>query len=647
MKNNVLVTTPGKLMLFGEHAVIYNRPCIVTAVDQRMSVGVRPIKGDFIAIDAPDVKIKDFKVNLSDLEDSEHPKQVKFILSSIKNFFKKHKVKSGLTISTKSEFSSLFGFGSSSAVTVGVIKALSEIFDIQLTNKELFDIAYKSVLDIQGVGSGFDIASAIWGGTLYFVGGGKVIKPINTKGLPLLVGYTGIKADTATLVKQVAELRRVQKGKIDDIFNSVTSLVEGAKKAIENPDSKELGRLMNENQKLLSELGVSSQELDSLIKASINACAYGAKLSGAGGGDCMIALTSDGNKTKVENAIKKAGGVIMNIKTNAEGVRVENKEMKAVARAPANIAFIKYWGKRNEKLRLPANTSISMNLSGAFTTTSVKFDEKLHSDTLFLNGKKASEDETKRVSKHLDLIRNMAKIKKFALIESENNFPKGAGIASSASGFAALTLAASKAAGLNLSEKELSILARLGSGSACRSIPDGFVEWKEGKKSNESYAYSLHNPEYWDLCDLIIVVGENSKKVSSTEGHAIAESSPFYKTRIGGMKNKVKEIKSALKDKDFTKFGKILEAEAINMHTVMMTSVPPLYYWTPQTLLVINKAIELREEGIECYFTIDAGPNVHIICEENNAAKIENIFSKIAGVRKVLVNKPDNGTTLT
>jgi len=316
------------------------------------------------------------------------------------------------------------------------------------------------------------------------------------------------------------------------------------------------------------------------------------------------------------------------------------------AKAPANIAFIKYWGKKDEKLRLPANSSISMNLSNAFTVTSVEFNSRLTSDELIINGSISSRDEIRRVSNHLNLIRNLSKIKDFARVESKNNFPKGSGIASSASGFAALTVAATGATGLQLSEKELSILARLGSGSACRSVPDGFVEWKYGETSEESYADSLFTPDYWKICDLIAIVGENSKKVSSTEGHAIAETSPFYKTRIAGMEDKIREIKSAMKARDFTKFGEILEAEAINMHAVMMTSDPPLYYWLPETLKVMAQVVELRSGGLACYFTIDAGPNVHIICNEADADKIKSKLSEVTGVKQVLVNTPAEGAKI-
>jgi len=320
--------------------------------------------------------------------------------------------------------------------------------------------------------------------------------------------------------------------------------------------------------------------------------------------------------------------------------------MKATAIAPANIAFIKYWGKINEKLRLPANSSISMNLSEASSRTFVEFNSSFKKDTVFIGGKKVIGVEEERVIEHLDRVRKMAGMKLFAKVISENNFPKSAGIASSASGFAALSLAASTAAGLNLSEKDLSILARLGSGSACRSIPDGFVEWKFGQKSGDSFASSLYPSDYWDIYDLIVIVGGKSKKISSTEGHTFATSSPFYKTRILGMEKKVAEIKNALKNKDFTKFGTILEAEAINMHTVMMTSSPPLYYLLPESLKIIYSVMEWRETGLEAYFTIDAGPNIHIICRSKDIKALRSKLGKVPGIESTIVNRASRGASL-
>src|SRR3989344_8081503 len=179
--------------------------------------------------------------------------------------------------------------------------------------------------------------------------------------------------------------------------------------------------------------------------------------------------------------------------------------MKATTIAPSNIAFIKYWGKKDEVLRLPENGSVSMNLSNLLTTTTVEFNTSLKDDEITINNKRES-NKGSRAVKHLDRIRKLAKIETKAKVVTENNFPTGTGLSSSASGFAALTLAGAFAAGLNLSERELSILARQGSGSACRSIPDGFSEWLDGDTNETSYGIFLHPENYWDIVDVVAVV---------------------------------------------------------------------------------------------------------------------------------------------
>lgn len=316
--NVIRVSAPGKLMLFGEHSVVYNRPCIVTAVDHRMSVSMEKRGDDKIIIVAKDVGMDRYETCTSDLN-KEHPKEVRFVLKALKNFFKEHSKKTGLNIETKSDFSSLFGFGSSSAVTVCTIKALDEIFSTGLSKKEIFELCYKTVLDVQGVGSGFDVAAATYGGTLYFVRGGKVIEPLNVKELPLVVGYTGIKADTSTIVRAVREEMKKNEKKINNIFDEITKIVERAKQSLLTYDLDELGKLMNKNHDLLRKLGVSTKELENLTRAARSAGALGAKLSGAGGGDCMIAL---GNG-KVGKSIEKAGGKLIPVKSNVKGVMVE------------------------------------------------------------------------------------------------------------------------------------------------------------------------------------------------------------------------------------------------------------------------------------------------------------------------------------
>jgi len=316
------VSAPGKLMLFGEHAVVYNRPCLVTSVDHRMTVQLKKRGDNRIILNAPKVGLKDYLCLIDDLEKS-HPKEGQFVLRAVFNFFKKYQNRTGLEIETRSEFSSEFGLGSSSAVTVSTLRALAELFGIKIEKKELFELAYKTVLDIQGVGSGFDIAAAIWGGILYFVTGGKSIKPLKTKKLPLIIGYTGIKADTASLVKMVAEEIKNKPTKINQIFDKIVKIVNQAKRELESSNFEKVGQLMNLNQDLLRKLGVSSRELENLIEAALAAGASGAKLSGAGGGDCMIALYPKEKLNSIKMAIEKAGGKIIKVKIPAQGVKIE------------------------------------------------------------------------------------------------------------------------------------------------------------------------------------------------------------------------------------------------------------------------------------------------------------------------------------
>ena len=316
----VKASAPGKLMLFGEHAVIYDKPCIVASVEHRISVSLKKRNDNNIVLTAPELNIKN--QNISDLEKT-HFKKVSFILTAIRNFFKKYDLKSGLDIKTKSEFSDKIGLGSSSAVVVATIKGLSELFKTKMNEREIFELSYKTVLDVQGLGSGFDVAAAVYGGILLFVTGGKIISPIEITNMPLIVGYTGIKADTSILVKMISEKLLKEPDRINGIFDEIENIVNLAKVEIENKDWRKVGHLMNLNQDLLRRLGVSSKELENLIKVVLDSGAYGAKLSGAGGGDCMIALANKENSNNAKKAIEKAGGKIIEGKIPAERVRSE------------------------------------------------------------------------------------------------------------------------------------------------------------------------------------------------------------------------------------------------------------------------------------------------------------------------------------
>ena len=311
-------------MLLGEHAVVYGKPCLVTAVDQRMKLEACLLEESVFQLEAPNVNIQGYQKSLSEIGKGDIPKGAKFIEIAVKNFLRLHPQKEGLKIETKSEFSSQFGFGSSSASTVCTIKALSELFGLNLSPKDIFDLSYKTVLDIQGKGSGFDIAAAIYGGTLYFVTGGKKIEPLEANGLDLIVGYSGVKADTVTMINMIKEKMTTQKEGIEKIFTAIADLVEKAKKSIAEKDLQRLGTYMNYNQDYLEDLGVSTEKLNSMISAARKAGAYGAKLSGAGGGDCMIVLVSKDSKKAVSQAIETVGGENIDIKTNAEGATIEN-----------------------------------------------------------------------------------------------------------------------------------------------------------------------------------------------------------------------------------------------------------------------------------------------------------------------------------
>lgn len=319
---------------------------------------------------------------------------------------------------------------------------------------------------------------------------------------------------------------------------------------------------------------------------------------------------------------------------------------RATAVSPANTAFIKYWGKKNPNLNLPFNSSISMNLDGCLTTTTVEFNKKFKRDRVYIDGKEVGDGKEERVTKILDMVRKKAGIKLPARVVSKNNFPADAGIASSASGFSALALSASKAAGLNLKKKELSILARMGSGSACRSIPDGFSFWEKGKDNNSSYAFGIAPPGFWDIRDVVVVVSKGEKSVGSTEGHELATTSPYFGVRLKNIGKRIKGIKTALLARNFSAFGKLLEEEAIDLHVMAMASHPPVFYWNKGTIEVMNGVRNLRQKQVQCFFTMDAGPNVHVICQGKDEPKVRRALQKIKSTLFVISNRAAEGARI-
>ncbi len=309
---------------------------------------------------------------------------------------------------------------------------------------------------------------------------------------------------------------------------------------------------------------------------------------------------------------------------------------RATAVAHPNIALIKYWGNRDQALRLPSNPSLSMNMGGLSTTTTVEFDPSLTADVVVLGSRTISGPGRERVVRLLDRVRQLGGISLYAHMNSRNEFPAGAGLASSASGFAALAVAASAAAGLSLSEADLSRLARLGSGSACRSVPGGFVEWTMGDDDRSSYAYSIAPAEHWDLHDVVALIDLGHKAVGSTEGHAVADTSPLQAARIASVADRLAKAQSAVLDRDFAALAEVVELDSLMMHAVMITSSPVLMYWQPATIAVMQAVSEWRRDGLPACTTIDAGPNVHVLCPASASTEVARRLSRIAGVKRIV-----------
>ncbi len=321
--------------------------------------------------------------------------------------------------------------------------------------------------------------------------------------------------------------------------------------------------------------------------------------------------------------------------------------MTKTAFAHPNIAFIKYWGNRDDALRLPVNGSVSMNLAALRTKTSVTFrDDLKDGDVLTVNGQEVTGASLNRAAKFMDEVRRLSGEERFAEIVSENNFPMGAGIASSASAFAALALAGSAAAGLDLSERDCSRLARMGSGSACRSVPGGFCEWLYGSGDADSVSVSIAPAEHWDLTDLIAVISGEHKKVGSSAGHGMAATSPYQSARVADAPARIEKCRAAILNKDFAALAEVSERDCLLMHAVMMTSTPPLLYWEPASIALVKGVKAWREEGIPCFCTLDAGPNVHILCPSEAAGEIRSRVERVPGVKDILSSGPGGKAAL-
>jgi diphosphomevalonate decarboxylase len=277
-----------------------------------------------------------------------------------------------------------------------------------------------------------------------------------------------------------------------------------------------------------------------------------------------------------------------------------------------------------------------MTLDHLFTITHLELDSRLDQDQLILNHQPAPEPSRLRVQQFLDYFRNKCGTPIFCKVESINNFPTASGIASSASAFATLTIAASHVFSLDINTIELSRIARRGSGSACRSISGGFVEWYPGEDDATSYAETIAPPGHWQLSDCIAVVSNRPKTISSQQGHRLARTSPLQQARISTAPERLKRCREAILNRDFETLAEVVELDSNILHAVMMTSHPPLLYWAPETLFLMDKVIEWRREGLQVCYTIDAGANVHVICPSELEEHVCRLLKSLPPVIQVI-----------
>jgi diphosphomevalonate decarboxylase len=322
----------------------------------------------------------------------------------------------------------------------------------------------------------------------------------------------------------------------------------------------------------------------------------------------------------------------------------------ATAVAGTNIALVKYWGKRDAALalNLPAAGSLSLTLAELGTRTTVRFSSALAADRVVLDGADADAKAAARVSAFLDRVRARAGLATRAEVVSVNTVPTAAGLASSASGFAALAVAAAHAAGLSASAATLSELARTGSGSAARSIFGGFVEMARGERPDgtDAVAAPLETDDAtWNDVRLVVAVtSEGAKAVGSTEAmERTARTSPYYAAWLASVPHDLADARAAIAAHDLPRLGAVAERSALRMHASAMAADPAILYWNPATLAAMATVRALRARGVNAFFTIDAGPHVKVLCDVADAITVGNALEITAGVLRVVVASPGPG----
>lgn len=318
----------------------------------------------------------------------------------------------------------------------------------------------------------------------------------------------------------------------------------------------------------------------------------------------------------------------------------------AKAKAHTNIALIKYWGKKDPKLFLPMNSSLSLTLDAFYTETEVILDGNLEMDQFILNDEIQGEAETTKISNFLNLFRQETGILTPAKVTSQNFVPTAAGLASSASAFAALGAAMNEVSGMKADPTTLSTFVRRGSGSATRSVFGGFVEWRMGTCNEDSHAIQIDDAS-WDIAMVTVAVNTGKKTISSRQGMQLTvDTSPFYASWVETAATDLVDIKQAIRNQDFQQLGEITESNGMKMHGTMLGARPPFTYMEPTTIDVLAAVRQLRQQGFEAYYTMDAGPNVKVLCHLSDSEKIQMKLKEAFPNNPVIISKVGGGIEL-
>ncbi len=646
----------GKIILLGEHAVVYGAPALAAGIDRGATATAEL---------CPDGHESCLALGSTSVRPDLDPGNagVARAFAALLGDLRAGLPLPPLAIGAELDLPPGTGLGSSAALGVAVARAALLAAGRPAGDAEVIARADAWERVFHGNPSGIDTMAAAVGGCFRFTraDGARSIRP--ARDLVLCVGLTGVSTSTREMVEGVARLRARKPEMVDRAVAGITSLVENAALAIEAGDLSAVGKLMDLNQMILAGLMLSTEAIEDLCGLARKAQALGAKLTGKGGGGSVLALAEDeGGAERVLAAWRDAGykGFLTRVTSHRETTsrpasprtvqvpRTMPRTPSARAVAHPNIALSKYWGKREDGHNLPAVPSLSVTLGGMETVTTVTFDPALAADVLTLNGELAGAGPTARVVTLLDRVRAASGRREHARVESHNSFPTAAGLASSASAFAALALAATAAAGLVWDVGQVSDLARKSSVSAARSLLGGFVALRAGEPGDEFLAATqVASGDHLSHRILVAVTREGPKPTLSTEGMLHTQrTSPYYPAWVASAPALCERVRHAVLAGDLEALGVAAEESALRMHAAAIAACPGLVYWVGGTVSVMEEVRRLRAAGTPAYFTIDAGPHVKVITTPEHEADVAVALARVPGVTTVIHTVPGGGARL-